>query len=114
DGTRIAFSAQKDPDLISGDTSDLYVINLNDKAVKRIVSTPGPDRNPHWSPDGKKIAFETAAGSQYFFYTNSRIGVVTADGGAGQETDGDGRATQRVRAGPPRSGVVEVGGRNDD
>jgi dipeptidyl aminopeptidase/acylaminoacyl peptidase len=84
DGTRIAFSAQKDPDLISGDTADLYILNVNNKAVKKIVSTPGPDRNPHWSPDGKKIAFETAAGSQYFFYANGRIGVVGADGGAVQ------------------------------
>lgn len=84
DGTRIAFSAQKDPDLISMDTADLYVINVSDKAVKKIVSTPGPDRNPHWSPDGKRIAFETAAGAQYFFYTNGRIGVVGADGGAVQ------------------------------
>jgi len=51
-GTRIAFSAQKDPDLISSDTSDIYVVSVNDKAVKKIVSTPGPDRNPKWSPDG--------------------------------------------------------------
>ncbi len=84
DGMRIAFSAQKDPDLISGETTDLYVVNVNDKAVKKIVSTPGPDRNPHWSPDGKKIAFDTAAGARYFFYADSRIGVVSADGGAVQ------------------------------
>ncbi len=84
DGMRIAFSAQRDPDLISIGTADLYVVNVNDKAVKKIVSTPGPDGNPHWSPDGKKIAFETAAGSQYFFYTNRRIGVVPAEGGAVQ------------------------------
>lgn len=84
DGTRIAFSAQKDPDLISGDTADIYVLNVNDKAVKKIVSTPGPDRNPQWSPDGKRIAFDTAAGARYFFYSNSRIGVVSADGGAVQ------------------------------
>lgn len=84
DGTRIAFSAQKDPDLISGETADLYVVNVNDKAVKKIVSTPGPDRNPHWSPDGQRIAFDTAAGARYFFYANSRIGVVSADGGAVQ------------------------------
>jgi dipeptidyl aminopeptidase/acylaminoacyl peptidase len=84
DGTRIAFSAQKDPDLISGDTADLYVVTVNDRTVKKIVSTPGPDRNPRWSPDSKKIAFETAAGSRYFYYTNGRIGVVAADGGAVQ------------------------------
>jgi dipeptidyl aminopeptidase/acylaminoacyl peptidase len=84
DGTSIAFSAQKDPDLISIETADLYTVSVNDRTVKKIVSTAGPDRNPHWSPDGKKIAFETAAGSRYFFYTNSRIGVVASDGGAVQ------------------------------
>ncbi len=84
DGTRIAFSAQRDPDLISIGTADLYVIGVNDKAVKKIVSTPGPDRNPHWSPDSRRIAFETAAGSPYFFYTDRRIAVVPADGGAVQ------------------------------
>ena len=84
DGTRIAFSAQKDPDLISLDSADLYVVRLSDKTIKKIVSTPGPDRNPKWSPDGKKIAFETAAASRYFFYTNSKIGVVSPDGGAMQ------------------------------
>src|SRR5437879_874358 len=84
DGTRIAFSAQKDPDLISSETADLYVVTVSDKTVKKIVSTPGPDRNPHWSPDGKKIAFETAAGSRYYYYSNTRIGVIAAEGGATQ------------------------------
>src|SRR5437660_3253054 len=84
DGTRIAFSAQKDPDLISSETADLYVVTVTDGAVKKIVSTPGPDTNPKWSPDGKKIAFETTAGSKYFFYTNVKIGVVAPEGGAPQ------------------------------
>jgi len=84
DGTRIAFSAQKDPDLISSDTADIYVVSLSEKAVKKIVSTPGPDRNPKWSPDGKRIAFATAAGATYYYYTNGKIGVVGADGGSPQ------------------------------
>jgi dipeptidyl aminopeptidase/acylaminoacyl peptidase len=84
DGTRIAFSAQKDPDLISIETADLYVVMVSDGVVKKIVSTPGPDTNPKWSPDGKKIAFETAAGSRYFFYSDRRIAVVPAEGGAAQ------------------------------
>jgi dipeptidyl aminopeptidase/acylaminoacyl peptidase len=84
DGTRIAFSAQKDPDLISSESADLYVVAVNDGAVKQIVSTPGPDTNPKWSPDGKKIAFETTAGSKYFFYTNVKIAVVAPEGGAPQ------------------------------
>jgi dipeptidyl aminopeptidase/acylaminoacyl peptidase len=81
DGTRIAFSGQRDPDLISSETADVYVVTLSGAKVKKIVSTPGPDRNPQWSPDGKQIAFETSAGSKYFFYTNMKIAVVDADGG---------------------------------
>jgi dipeptidyl aminopeptidase/acylaminoacyl peptidase len=84
DGTRIAFSAQKDPDLISSETADLYVVTVSDGALKKIVSTPGPDTNPKWSPDGKKIAFETAAGGKYYYYTNVKIAVVAAEGGTPQ------------------------------
>ncbi|MGC1416253.1 MAG: S9 family peptidase [Candidatus Acidiferrum sp.] len=82
DATRIAFSAQRDPDLISGDTADIYVVALNDRKVKKIVSTPGPDEDPKWSPDGKQIAYVTADGSKYFFYTNHKIAIVDANGGA--------------------------------
>jgi dipeptidyl aminopeptidase/acylaminoacyl peptidase len=82
DGTRIAFSARRDPDLISIETADIYVVNVNDRKVKKIVDTPGPDGNPKWSPDGKQIAYETAAGAKYFFYMNRKIAVVDADGGS--------------------------------
>ena len=82
DGTRIAFSAQRDPDLISIGTADIYVASVNHGAVKKVVSTPGPDEDPQWSPDGKQIAYATADGSKYFFYTNQKIAVVAADGGA--------------------------------
>jgi dipeptidyl aminopeptidase/acylaminoacyl peptidase len=89
DGTKIAFSATCDPDLISGFSSDIYVLAVSGKSVKKIVDTAGPDRNPKWSPDGTKIAYETSAGSKYFFYTNAKIAVVGADGGAPQVlTDG--------------------------
>jgi len=84
DGTRIAFSAQKDPDLISSVSADIYVVTVSDGVVKKIVGTPGPDTNPKWSPDGKQIAFETVAGSKYFFYTNVKLAVVAAEGGAPQ------------------------------
>jgi len=84
DGTRIAFSAQKDADVISSETADLYVVTLSDGLVKKIVSTPGPDTNPQWSPNGKNIAFETAAGAKYYYYTNMKIAVVAAEGGTPQ------------------------------
>ena len=81
DGTRIAFNAQKDADLISGYSNDIYVLKVADKSVKKIVDTPGPDTDPKWSPDGKKIAYQTAAGAKYFYYMNGRIAVVSAEGG---------------------------------
>ena len=82
DSTRIAFSAQRDPELGSAETADIYIVTLTDRAVKKIVSTPGPDNDPVWSPDGTEIAYETADGSEYAFYTNHKIAVVPAAGGA--------------------------------
>jgi dipeptidyl aminopeptidase/acylaminoacyl peptidase len=81
DGKRIAFSAQRDPDLISGFSSDIYTVTLADGTVKKIVDTPGPDNDPQWSPDGSEIAYVTANGNKYFFYTDQRIAVVPSDGG---------------------------------
>lgn len=81
DGARIAFSATINPDLIQGGTSDIYVLNLADDSVKKIVSQPGPDSNPRWSPDGKQIAFSSAMGKTVYFARNSRLTIVDAHGG---------------------------------
>ena len=81
DGARIAFSAQRDPDLISSFSADIYTVAIADGAVKKIVDTPGPDGDPQWSPDGSQIAYTTSNGSKFFFYTNRRIAVVGSEGG---------------------------------
>ncbi len=81
DGKTIAFSAQRDPDLISAFTSAIYTVSLADGAVKKIVDAPGPNVDPHWSPDGSQIAFRAAPGAKYFFYANQKIVVVAAGGG---------------------------------
>jgi dipeptidyl aminopeptidase/acylaminoacyl peptidase len=88
DSARIAFSAQRDPDLGSADTADIYVVSLADKSVKRIVETSGPDSDPVWSPDGTEIAYSTANANPNFFYTNSRIAIVAATGGAPRVVSG--------------------------
>jgi dipeptidyl aminopeptidase/acylaminoacyl peptidase len=81
DGSRIAFSATVNPDLIQGVTSDIYVLKLADDSVRKIVSQPGPDNNPRWSPDGKQIVFSSAMGNTKYFASNSRLAIVSAEGG---------------------------------
>jgi len=82
DGRLIAFSATINPDLINGGTSDVYLLNLADNSVKKLVAQPGPDNNPRWSPDGKQIVFSSAMGNPKFFHANSKLAVVSVDGGA--------------------------------
>ena len=81
DSKRIAFSATRDPDLGSSGTAQIYVVNVADKFLKKLVEANGPHNGPVWSPDGRQIAFSTANGEKFYFYTNSRIAVVQADGG---------------------------------
>jgi len=82
DSTRIAFTAQRDPDLGSSDTADIYVLAVADKSIRKLVDLPGPDGNPIWSPDSKQIAFTTSNGDPSFFYSNRQIAIVNAEGGA--------------------------------
>ena len=49
--------------------------------LSQLTHYAGSYFGPKWSPDGKKIAYQTAAGSKYFFYTNGRIALVPAEGG---------------------------------
>ena len=81
DGKKIAFDASKNPDLINGHTSDLYVLTLGDTLTRRVVSLKGPDQNPVWSPDGQQIAFTTANENEFYFYSNRLIAIVPATGG---------------------------------
>jgi dipeptidyl aminopeptidase/acylaminoacyl peptidase len=81
DGTRIAFSATIDPDLIQGGTSDIYVLELAGDKVRKVVDQPGPDGSPRWSPDGKSLLFSSALGRSNYFALNSVLAVVPAGGG---------------------------------
>jgi dipeptidyl aminopeptidase/acylaminoacyl peptidase len=82
DGSSLAFSATVNPDLIQGATADIYLLKLSDDSVKKIVDQPGPDNNPRFSPDGKQIVFSSAMGEKIYFASNSRLAIVSVDGGA--------------------------------
>lgn len=81
DGSQIAFSATINTDLINGGTADIYTLNLATGTSNKIVSLPGPDNGPRWSPDGKQIVFSSAMGNPKFFHANSRLAVVSSEGG---------------------------------
>ena len=76
DGQRLAFSATVNPDLIQGVTSDIYLLNLADDSVKKLVAQPGPDSGPRFSPDGTQIVFSSAMGNTTYFASNSRLAIV--------------------------------------
>jgi dipeptidyl aminopeptidase/acylaminoacyl peptidase len=84
DGKRIAFDAQRDPDLGSADTQTVYVLDVADLHVKKLVNGGGPNSNPRWSPDGKQIAYVTANGHPFFFWANRYIAVANVEGGQPQ------------------------------
>jgi dipeptidyl aminopeptidase/acylaminoacyl peptidase len=81
DGSSIAFSATMNPDLIQGVTSDIYLLELSDDSVKKIVDLAGPDSGPRFSPDGKQIVFSSAMGNKVYFASNSRLAIVPVAGG---------------------------------
>ncbi len=81
DGSKIAFAASRNGELKNGGTSTVYVVSVADKKVTKLVTSPGPNSDPHFSPDGTQVAFVTADGAPYFFYANQKIAVVPVGGG---------------------------------
>jgi len=56
DGTRLAFQAV--PTTMLRDTrSDIYIVTIADKSMKKITAKSDAASPPAWSPDGKTIAF---------------------------------------------------------
>lgn len=89
DSTRIAFSAQVNPDLTQGHTADIYLLTLDGDRVTRLVDLRGPDNGPQWSPDGTQIIFSSQMGRQDIHARNARLAVVPVTGGVPRSiTDG--------------------------
>ena len=80
-GARIAFTGSRDPDLGSQDTQQIYILDLADLHVRKLLESGGPNSNPKWSPDGKEIAYVTANGQEFYFFANRYISAIPVDGG---------------------------------
>jgi Tol biopolymer transport system component len=53
DGTRIAFASTRDGNY------EIYVMNADGSAPRRLTNDPQSDYAPTWSPDGQRIAWRT-------------------------------------------------------
>jgi Tol biopolymer transport system component len=71
DGTKIAFaSSRDDPNF------DIYVMNSDGSAVRRLTSNSASDWTPAWSPDGRWIAFVSNRDGNYAIYLAAPDGSV--------------------------------------
>ena len=82
DSRQIAFSHTPDPLLSSGSLSDIAIVDVATGTVRPLVTGPGADTGPVWSPDGSRILFSTASGdTTSSFYRNQHLAMIAATGG---------------------------------
>src|SRR5687768_7651881 len=76
DGRWIAYQST-DVDLDAGTrNTDIWIVAAEGGAPRRLTDDPAADTRPRWSPDGRRIAFDSARGG------SSQVYVVPAGGGA--------------------------------
>jgi dipeptidyl aminopeptidase/acylaminoacyl peptidase len=81
-GEEIAFGHTPDPLINSWLYGDISVVDVTSGEVRPLVTEPGPQSNPTWSPDGRWIVYQASGqdiGSAY--YTNGLFYKVPAAGG---------------------------------
>lgn len=81
DGTRLVFDHRTSSDPGEGGSADISIVTVATGERRALVTTSGPDANPRWSPDGTRVAFSSAMGKPFYFYLNSVIATIPAEGG---------------------------------
>lgn len=83
DSRVIAFNASEGSSKL-----DIYRIARDGTGLTRVTVDPGDDVEPHWSPDGRHIAFTQAGGGRL------QVAVVPANGGLSRPVSGEGETSE--------------------
>jgi dipeptidyl aminopeptidase/acylaminoacyl peptidase len=62
DGSEIAMARAKGIGLDALHSTDIQILSIRDGAIRPLVTRPGHDNTPRYSPDGKSIVFTSAGG----------------------------------------------------
>jgi len=82
DGKQVVFVSNRTNDPDRNDNDDIFVMEAKPNAVPRRLTTwKGHDDEPHWSPDGKYIAYlRSTSDVDYTMYDQDILCLVDADG----------------------------------
>ena len=80
DGEKIVFDHRPDPLINSYPKTDISILDVESGEITPLVTQPGSDLYPFWSPDGQWIVFYTNMGDTRM-YLNSYLAKIPAAGG---------------------------------
>ncbi len=84
DGQEVCYSMNADPVLATSTNSDLYAVSIAGGQPRKITVNPGADTNPHYSPDGKFIAWRAQLRGGY---ESDRFRLMTLERATGKVTN---------------------------
>lgn len=74
EGSRVAFTHQPDPLINSSIKTDISMVEIESKAITKVVSNPSSDFFQDWSPDSKEIVYiSKLSDTVSHFYTNDKV-----------------------------------------
>ncbi|HXG87353.1 MAG TPA: S9 family peptidase [Vicinamibacterales bacterium] len=77
DSRSLAFDHRVSSDPADGGSADISVVGVDAGGQQAVVAQAGPDSNPRWSPDGRRIAFVSSMSKPFDYYQNSVLAVVS-------------------------------------